>query len=161
MDLLSGAAARVTGTSSNRRRKPGRDASHFKIDEKTGKMMIDEAGDEEEGEDIAGNAYRENLTSVDGFTRGRNGQVKFNKDTKKRRRDEELEEDVEMEDGTSPNPKKTKKKVTTPNLGHAFKAKKAGGDIKKGGMEPYAYLPLGDAAKKKGRGAKIGITRKR
>jgi hypothetical protein len=38
---------------------------------------------------------------------------------------------------------------------------KAGGDIKKGGMEPYAYLSLGDAAKKKGRGAKIGIARKR
>lgn len=87
-------------------------------------MIIDEAEDGEEEEDIAGNAYCENLTSVDGFTRGRNGRVKFNKDTKKRRRDEELEEDVDMEDGTSPSPKKTKKKgVATPNLGHAFKAK--------------------------------------
>ncbi len=85
-------------------------------------MTIDETVDEEE-EDIGGNAYRENLTSVDGFTRGRNGRVKFNKDTKKRRRDEELEYDVEMEDGTSPSPKKTKKKAATPNLGHAFKAK--------------------------------------
>lgn len=142
-------------------------------------MHIDEADDEEEGEeedDVAGNAYRENITSVDGFTRGRNGRIKFNKDTK-RRRDEELDGDVEMEDGTSPKPKKSPKKTATPNLGHSFKAKvrrgkwmyscinrieqKAGGDVKKGGVDPYAYLSLGDAAKKKGRSAKIGIAGKR
>ena len=38
---------------------------------------------------------------------------------------------------------------------------KAGGDVKKGGLEPYAYLSLGDAAKKKGRSTKIGIAGKR
>jgi ribosomal RNA-processing protein 12 len=38
---------------------------------------------------------------------------------------------------------------------------KAGGDVKKGGVEPYAYLSLGDAAKKKGRSTKIGIAGKR
>ena len=50
-------------------------------------MLIDESDDEASGgagggngdEDVEGNAYRENLTSVDGFTRGPNGKVKFNK----------------------------------------------------------------------------------
>jgi ribosomal RNA-processing protein 12 len=38
-----------------------------------------------------------------------------------------------------------------PKLGHEFKAKKAGGDVKKGGVDPYAYMSLSQAAKKKGR----------
>jgi ribosomal RNA-processing protein 12 len=90
-------------------------------------MVIDESGsegkDENEEENLAGNAYQENLTSVDGFTRGRNGRIKFNKDTKKRRRNEQLEEDVEMEDGTAPKSKKNKQKADAPKLGHSFKAK--------------------------------------
>ena len=35
---------------------------------------------------VAGAAYRESIASVDGFSRGPNGRIKFNKDTKKRRR---------------------------------------------------------------------------
>jgi ribosomal RNA-processing protein 12 len=99
-------------------------------------MYIDEAQDEEgeEEEDVAGNAYRENLTSVDGFTRGRNGRVKFNKDTKKRRRDGELDEDVEMEDGTGPKPKKSPKKAAPPKFGHSFKAK-----VRKGKRDAFLY----------------------
>ncbi|KAM6501995.1 Armadillo-type fold [Amanita muscaria] len=172
MDLLSGAALRVTGklsinlinedASTARRRKPGQDAEYFKTDEETGKMVIDESEPEEEneeGEDVVGNAYRENLTSTDGFTRGRNGRVKFNKDTKKRRR-EEQEEDIEMDDGTMTKAKKSKAKAEAPKLGQAFKAKNAGGDVKKGGVDPYAYMSLADAAKRKGRG-KIGIAGKR
>ncbi|KAF8639555.1 hypothetical protein AX17_001459 [Amanita inopinata Kibby_2008] len=164
MDLLSGAATRVTNTSSVRQRKPGQDATYFKADEETGKMIIDEEDSDEEEknvDDVAGNAYRENLTSVDGFTRDRGGRVKFNKDTKKRRR-EELEEDVEMADETTGiKAKKGKKKTEASKLGHTFKAKKAGGDVKKGGIDPYAYMTLADAARKKGRGAKIGIAGKR
>lgn len=37
---------------------------------------------------------------------------------------------------------------------------KAGGDVKKGKVDPYAYLPLSQAAKRKGRD-RIGITGKR
>jgi len=163
MDLLSGAASRVTNLKNARRRRPGQEAAYFKTDEETGKMVIDESDsegkDENEEENLAGNAYQESLTSVDG--RGRNGRIKFNKDTKKRRRNEELEEDVEMEDGTAPKSKKNKQKADAPKLGHTFKAKKAAGDVKKGGTEPYAYLPLADAAKRKGRGAKMGIAGKR
>ncbi|KAG6903066.1 hypothetical protein C0995_006253 [Termitomyces sp. Mi166 len=168
MDLLSGAASRITNDTSKRRRKPGQDASRFKTDEDTGKMIIDEEleSDNEDirpSTDVAGTAYRESMTSVDGFTRGPNGRVKFHKDTKKRRREEFEAEDVEMADGEAATiaSKKNKRKAE-PKLGHEFKAKRAGGDVKKKGMDPYAYLSLSQAAKKGGRGRNnLGITGKR
>ena len=113
--------------SSKGRRKAGADASRFRVDEGTGKMVIDEEGEEaidQEAYEIEGNAYKETLTSVDGFTRGPNGRIKFNKDTKKRRREEEQMEDVEMGDAeqvSTAKPKKAKKQE--PRLGHEFKAK--------------------------------------
>ncbi|KAG6866736.1 hypothetical protein C0991_011395 [Blastosporella zonata] len=169
MDLLAGAASRITNNTSNRRRKPGQDASRFKTDEDTGKMVIDEEQEsQDEGAgpstDVAGTAYRESMTSVDGFTRGPNGRVKFNKDTKKRRREELEAEDVEMADGeTGPAASKKNKRKAEPKLGHEFKAKRAGGDVKKKGIDPYAYLSLSQAAKKGGRGGRsnLGITGKK
>ncbi|KAJ7200710.1 armadillo-type protein [Mycena rebaudengoi] len=168
MDLLEGAASRITHGTSNRRRKPGQDAARFKTDEDTGKMIIDDEGDAaaeqaDAATDVAGTAYRENITSVDGFTRGANGRVKFNKDTKKRRRDNEDDGDVEMgeADGAGGKPKKNKRRMEA-KFGHEFKAKKAGGDVKKGGVDPYAYMSLSQAAKKGGnRKEKIGIVGKR
>lgn len=39
---------------------------------------------------------------------------------------------------------------------------RAGGDLKKGGVDPYAYVSLGQAAKRgKGKGNKMGIAGKR
>lgn len=38
---------------------------------------------------------------------------------------------------------------------------KAAGDIKKGGMEPYAYMSIAQAAKTGRKGQRIGITGKR
>ncbi|KAF6760152.1 ribosomal RNA-processing protein 12 [Ephemerocybe angulata] len=161
MDLLHNISSKVTSASNTRRRKPGQEAAHFKTDDDTGRMVIDEEGDEEEDNahlDVAGTAYKESMTSVDGFTRGPSGKIKFNKDTKKRRREEA--EDVVMEDvEAAPKAKKNKKKAE-PRLGHEFKAKKAGGDIKKNGVDPYAYLSLGDAAKRQKKG-KLGVTGKR
>lgn len=133
--------------------------------------------------DVAGTAYRESMTSVDGFTRGPNGRVKFNKDTKKRRREDEELEDVEMADGEagSTKAKKNKRKADA-RIGQEFKAKvganlvlllcssssylakqKAGGDVKKGGVDPYAYMSLSQATKKGGKGGRsqIGIVGKR
>lgn len=142
IDLLQGAATQVTSKhdspsvkskinsssdASGRRRKPGQDAAKFKTDEDTGKMIIDES--DHEGEDAAtgvhnpaGSAYLESMTSVDGFTRGPNGRVKFNKDTKKRRR-EELEADVEMGDETVAPKNKRPKEKKEPVFGHEYKAK--------------------------------------
>ncbi|KAG6850944.1 hypothetical protein H0H93_005813 [Arthromyces matolae] len=167
MDLLSGAAARITNDLSKRRRRPGQDASRFKTEDETGKMIIDEGNDSDDigpSTDVAGTAYREAITSVDGFTRGPNGRVKFHKDTKKRRREELETEDVEMVDGdTAATAAKKSKRKGDPGLGHEFKAKRAGGDVKKKGMDPFAYMTLSQANKKGGRGGKagLGITGKR
>lgn len=88
-------------------------------------MVIDKDEDEdmEMGGDVAGEAYRESLTSVDGFTRGPDGRVKFNKDTKKRRREaDETVEDVEMGDAELSG-RKPEKRRSEPKLGREFKAK--------------------------------------
>ena len=74
------------------------------------------------------------------------------------------------------------KRRTEPKFGHEFKAKvraypipsalphtlttrsvlqKAGGDVKKGGVDPYAYMSLSQAAKKQNRGGRLGIAGKR
>lgn len=78
------------------------------------------------GDALAGAAYKEQMTSVDGFTRTPSGKVKFNKNTKKRRAEEARDEDVEMEDasGAPAGPElKKKKKQETVQLGSEFKAK--------------------------------------
>ncbi len=129
--------------------------------------------------DVAGVAYREALTSADGFTRGPGGRLKFNKDTKKRRRENAIEDaDVEMDEAGAGKPGKKRSEV---KIGHEFKAKvwsklsnfskkhlilsflyqqKAGGDLKKkGGLDPYAYVPLRQAAKKRNRD--LGLAGKR
>jgi ribosomal RNA-processing protein 12 len=73
--------------------------------------------------DVAGTAYRETLTSADGFTRGPNGRIKFNKDTKKRRREEDaMDVDVDLDEMSPGKSKKTKKKDEL-KFGHEFKAK--------------------------------------
>lgn len=61
---------------------------------------------------------------MDGFARGPNGRIKFNKDTKKRRRENEDDDgDIEMADVETPaNPKKNKRRSEV-KLGHEFKAK--------------------------------------
>ncbi|KAF9241576.1 armadillo-type protein [Melanogaster broomeanus] len=165
MDLLQGAASRMTNSAAERRRKPGQDANRFKSDAESGKLVIPaddsdsdiEVSARKAAKDVAGSAYRESLTSVDGFARGPNGRVKFNKDTKKRRRENEDDGDVEMADAeTSAGTKKTKRRSDV-KLGHEFKAKRAGGDVKKGGVDPYAYLPLSQAAKKKAAIKVVGL----
>ena len=89
-------------------------------------MVIDDKdGDDDDTkmeEDVAGTAYRETMTSADGFTRGPNGRVKFNKDTKKRRREADEGEDVEMADAEAAG-RKPEKRRAEPKFGHEFKAK--------------------------------------
>ncbi|KAI0266803.1 NUC173-domain-containing protein [Gloeopeniophorella convolvens] len=162
MDLLSGAASRITSAKGSRRAKHRQDADQFKKDEDTGKMIIDESDSDAGGaaeEDVAGAAYREALTSADGFTRGPGGRIKFNKDTKKRRRENaEQDEDVEMGEAETARSGKKRSEV---RLGREFKAKKASGDLKKGAVDPYAYVPLKQAAKRGGRHNRTGISGKR
>ena len=116
-------------------RKPGTDAAKFKTDETTGKMLIDSDSDDDEAAKpssesrLAGGAFQETLTSTDGFTRDSRGRVKFNKDTKKRRREADdmgEHEDVEMADATkdveSEKNKKAKKQKAI-KIGQEFRAK--------------------------------------
>lgn len=124
MDLLHGAATKVTTAGNGKKRKPGQEASKFKTDEDTGKMVIDDEDatlEADTGDLLAGAAYRETISSVDGFKRGPNGQVKFNKDTKKRRREEE-DADVEMDDAEGIQKPKSKRKSDV-KLGQEFKSK--------------------------------------
>jgi ribosomal RNA-processing protein 12 len=133
MDLLHGAVGAMA-TRTDKRRKPGQDADKFKTDEDTGRMIIDEDDADSDdpttattGDAIAGGAYHETLTSADGFTRGANGRIKFNKDTKKRRRDNADVEDVEMGSAATatqgPSPGKKAKSRQEPRFGSEFKAK--------------------------------------
>lgn len=92
-------------------------------------MIIDDGGEAdgetmEVEEDVVGTAYRDSIRSVDGFSRGPNGRAKFNKDTKKRRR-EELEgeiEDVEMGDVGANTDRKNKRR-SPEKLGKEFRSK--------------------------------------
>ncbi|KAG8213877.1 hypothetical protein J3R82DRAFT_10621 [Butyriboletus roseoflavus] len=92
MRLLQGAASRMTNAKTDRRRKPGQDANRFKTDEESGKLVVPAEESDSDikvsarkaAKDVVGNAYKESVTSADGFVRGPNGRIKFNKDTKKR-----------------------------------------------------------------------------
>jgi len=88
-------------------------------------MIIDDSDSDVDSvaePDVAGTAYQEALTSADGFTRGPGGRIKFNKDTKKRRRENAVEDDdVEMAEVEPARP--TVKKGHEFKLGREFRAK--------------------------------------
>ncbi|KAF9337813.1 hypothetical protein BG006_002533 [Podila minutissima] len=132
-----------------------------------GKLVIDDSESDGEAEaeevdeeqmelDQAENNYLESLKSLDGFTRGQGGKIKFNKTNK--RGVVGKDEDTEMMDAGGPGPirsKGPKEQRPTKVLGQDFKAKKAGGDMKKKGrVDPYAYVPLTSLRK----GAKEGLS---
>jgi len=74
-------------------------------------------------EHVDANLYKESLTSVNGFTRGPNGKIKFHKDTKKRRREEMSDDDVEMADTVVEEGVSKSKKRNEVKVGQEFKAK--------------------------------------
>ena len=96
-------------------------------------MIIDEDSDSDANAGAAqsksqpkymdANLYKESLTSIDGFTRGPNGKIKFHKDTKKRRREEMSEDDVEMADAAAEEGVSKSKKRNQVKVGQEFKAK--------------------------------------
>ncbi|KAF9429858.1 hypothetical protein BGZ94_009186 [Podila epigama] len=133
-----------------------------------GKLVIDDSDDSDAAEDEeevdeeqmeldqAENNYLESLKSLDGFTRGQGGKIKFNKTNK--RGVVGKDEDTEMMDAGGPGPirsKGPKEQRPVKALGQDFKAKKAGGDMqKKGRVDPYAYVPLTSLRK----GAREGLS---
>jgi len=89
-------------------------------------MIINNSDDDSDaandGQDVSGTAYRESITSVDGFSRGPNGRIKFNKDTKKRRHNEDGDDAMDVDDDNEKATTKQKRKSST-KLGQEFKAK--------------------------------------
>lgn len=86
-------------------RKPGQDASRFQTD-KSGRLIIPDENDHSDGEapsgqngskTLEGGAFVAAHRGVDGSTRDARGNLKFNKNTKRNRMDEnEMDVDVEM-----------------------------------------------------------------
>ncbi|WWC96369.1 hypothetical protein V866_003236 [Kwoniella sp. B9012] len=177
MDLLSrGIAGGITSSdpsSQKARRKPGQDASHFQTD-KSGKMVIreDASSDEDNAgpstsRAMGGNGFM-SKNEVDGYTRDSRGNMKFTRNTKKaREQDRELDMMIDQEgDKKLENTKKLeerRKKRKAMGLGEEFKAKRAGGDIKRtGGPDPYSYVSLGQAGSRKQKGGqKLNLTNKK
>ncbi|KAF5325080.1 hypothetical protein D9619_009645 [Psilocybe cf. subviscida] len=94
--------------------------------ESTGKMIIDDRDSDDEAAKNAAqpsrHPFREDLTSVDGFTRGANGKTKLNEDSKKRRREENATMDTGMSD-VEPMTTKAKEKDES-EFRHGFKSKR-------------------------------------
>ncbi|KAG0206664.1 hypothetical protein BGX28_001912 [Mortierella sp. GBA30] len=161
--------SRVTAShpSTQTARQPKDLSSAFKTSS-DGKLVIDETdsenedGDEEEVDeaqmelDQAENNYLESLKSVDGFSRGQGGKIKFNKTNKRGVLGKDDDTEMELAGGSGPiRNKGGKDQRPMKVLGQDFKAKKAGGDVKKKGrVDPYAYVPLTSLRK----GAKEGLS---
>ncbi|WRT66755.1 uncharacterized protein IL334_003718 [Kwoniella shivajii] len=174
MDLLSRSIAGgvvSSDPSARKQRKPGQDASHFQTD-KTGKLVIQEDNDPDDNQGQAGSSRTDggvmmSRNTVDGHTRDSKGNLKFNRNTKKVREDERemnemFDEEEKKIDGRKMQDRRKKRKAM--GLGEEFKAKRAGGDIKRNnGPDPYSYVSLGQAgSRKNGKGGnKINLTNKK
>lgn len=190
LDRSAGASGRIAtravgSKASAKRRQPGQEASKFKLDEATGRMLIDDPEDSSAGQgegtraQIAGpngfgaaGAYLERETGIDGHTHSdRSGAVRFNKNNKRTRAAEvELGTTEDAADGSQKRSKiQQQQRCRRPEreaIGKEFRAKKAKGDVKKrpDQPDPYAYMPLaqvgGKKAKRGGAGAELSITGK-
>ncbi|GAA6022497.1 hypothetical protein JCM10207_008533 [Rhodosporidiobolus poonsookiae] len=155
--------------------------SHFKKDA-SGRIRVEEERSSSDGEGPSAStsaggagmgAYMEAMRGEDGHTRDARGRVKFNKTQGKRARgaageDEYDEGDVDRDVPVTAGLKelevskrhKKKQKKEVQQIGQEFKAKRAGGDVKReGAVQPYAFVPLQSVAGKKAKGGpKIGFT---
>ncbi|GAA6023468.1 hypothetical protein JCM11491_000587 [Sporobolomyces phaffii] len=164
--------------------------SHFKTDAASGRLEFNESDDDGDDDDdrrrgkgggrsmdaddvdSGMGAYLEAMRGEDGHTRDSKGRIKFNKAGKRARFDDAADKDdndrdvpvteglKELDVASGGNNKKRKTKKDTVQVGGEFKAKRAGGDVKKNGMQPYAFVPLSSVGGKKSnqKGPKLGIT---
>lgn len=113
----------------NKSRKPGQDASHFKTD-KSGKLIIPDDKDEIEQDEPAsrsmeGTAFIAAQSGVDGASRDARGNLRFNKNTKRSRMEDDdmdVDFDESIKKAYMPEQKK-KKKEQSKKLGEEFRAK--------------------------------------
>ncbi|KDN43086.1 NUC173-domain-containing protein [Tilletiaria anomala UBC 951] len=118
--------------------------------------------DGEDEEEDAGNAFLAKGRGIDGHTIGRGGVVKFHKNTKRMRADEEELAEIlgggdASADGRKGRKKQVQSKKAKTQIGAEFKAKRAQGDVVKHGVSPYAYVPLSQVSGKKQAKAAKGI----
>jgi ribosomal RNA-processing protein 12 len=134
---------KVVAQVSNRKQKETKHKSAKTNDD--GMFVFDESDSEDQKiiPEISEDYYKQSLASEVAFTRTADGKVKF---IKKRKREEIMEEDPTVGKRWNSNAKDKKPKNDdgmNKMLGRQYKAKKAGGDVKRQGMDdPYAYIPL-------------------
>jgi ribosomal RNA-processing protein 12 len=115
--------------------------------DENGKLVFEDSDEEMTRvvPEISEDYYKQSLASEVAFTRTADGKVKFVKN-KKRTLDQGEEIDPNMGQRWTGQKKKAKGmdgKELSKMLGRQYKAKKAGGDVKRPGMDdPYAYIPL-------------------
>ncbi|XP_035210355.1 RRP12-like protein, partial [Stegodyphus dumicola] len=132
--------------------KPERKVKSKKTDSfplsKDGRIIIQEEDDKSEKQDKA-NEYHSVLADLESF--------------RKKKNKRKLEEDFEDDDEIISEMKAVKKGIHRSlgpqskkrRPGEEFKAKKAGGDVKKGKFDPYAYIPLNRQALNKRKQVKL------
>ena len=121
-------------------------------DRKTGKLLL--GGAEEVAEPAAAggstSAYMEAIKGADGHYRDARGKTRFNKRGRDAIDDDDDGADVT---GKAAAPTTKRRKQDKVQLGAEFKAKRAGGDVRKpGAPQPFAYVPLAQATGKSVRG---------
>ncbi|UZJ52810.1 hypothetical protein CBS101457_002130 [Exobasidium rhododendri] len=176
MDLLDrsvAASGRMTARDAkmlqkNQKRLPGQEARQFDLDEATGRMLIDEPATGEGGEgaqsidvDGVGRAFLDKERGTHGLT-SKDMVMRINKNNKRNRAaDDELEqEQMDLEElqfqqqqqhatiAGAADKKQQGKRGEKSAIGAEYKARKAGGDIKRGQTNPYAYVPLNQIGSK-------------
>ncbi|CAG8522564.1 5062_t:CDS:2 [Funneliformis caledonium] len=173
VDFLDrGIISKVIGLNPSNTRKQRKDFSKAFKETRDGKMIINESDDsEDEGansSDVmmqeADNHFLEAQKSGDGFIRGQRNKIKFKKGNKKN--DDMDLDNIEPIDAIASRNQKRKNTIKNTNkvitIGKAYKAKNAGGDIKKKGQpDPFAYIPLSTMYRKHNqKGPKISVTSK-
>ncbi|KXS17988.1 hypothetical protein M427DRAFT_68138 [Gonapodya prolifera JEL478] len=163
IDLLDPRAVSraVTNRNPSKRAKmskqDGNEDEDFEVDEE-GKLLINDA-EASEGEEGGEGMYVDAIEGEGAIRRTQNGKIKF-ATGQKRGRDEDLDDAAwEDEEGESKRKFQNDRVGKRPKFeapGKEFRAKRAGGDIKREGKpDPYAYIPLDSKiVGKRGKGAK-------
>ncbi|KAJ2517545.1 pre-rRNA processing protein [Coemansia sp. RSA 1939] len=113
------------------------------------------------GEETTENYYLESVKSKDGFYRTPGQKIKFHK-----RKAGDSDDDVEMgSDGENDGravagPAKRGKANSGASYGREFMSKKGKGDVKRGNVDPFAYIPLTPKSMKKGLASIKGSNKK-
>ncbi|KAI7864923.1 NUC173 domain-containing protein [Spinellus fusiger] len=152
VDFLDPSAlGRISSAKPLRRKQRNLEKASGFVHSEDGRMVINDSDDEAKHEEKQVETpeedyYMQAQNSADGFIRDKNNRIKFKKNKNGTNADDDNEMDVD--EGRSA--KQMKRGPRFEKIGKEFKAKRAGGDVKrKGKADPFAYMPLGKIIKKK------------